>query len=96
LPTVLEFPLAEESVLIGFRQATSADDIAPLLTHPDLPPALRGVATEADHLSTAIRAGRKASGVYGRREILRSYTREEGGRWRAGDGSGWLWPQPLR
>ena len=23
-------------------------------------------------------------------------TREEGGRWRAGDGSGWPWPQPLR
>jgi len=46
-PTVLEFPLAEESVLFGFRRDTPLERLAPLLEREDLPAELRAVAMRA-------------------------------------------------
>lgn len=46
-PTVLEFPLAEESVLLGFREKTTVDRLAPLLSRSDVPGERRGIAGEA-------------------------------------------------
>ncbi len=46
-PTVLEFPLAEERVLIAFREETSLDRVRALLSDPALPEELGAVAREA-------------------------------------------------
>jgi hypothetical protein len=46
-PTVLEFPLAEERVLVAFREETSLDRVRALLADPALPEELRGVARAA-------------------------------------------------
>ena len=43
-PTVLELPLAEERVLIAFREEVPPDTVRALLSDPDLPDELRPVA----------------------------------------------------
>ena len=46
-PTVLELPLAEERVLLAFREETAPDAVRALLSDPDLPDELRPIARQA-------------------------------------------------
>ncbi len=46
-PTVLEFPLAEERVLLAFPGKVAPEQVRALLSGPGVPDELRGVAREA-------------------------------------------------
>jgi SAM-dependent methyltransferase len=56
-PTVLEFPLAEERVLLAFREPVGPDRVRASLSSPDLPDELRPIALEAERVLRPAPAG---------------------------------------
>jgi spermidine synthase len=59
-PTVLEVPLAEERVLIAFRNETSLERVRSLLAGPELPDELRDVARQ---VAAALRPAAAGAGL---------------------------------